>query len=83
MAMLFEYVVYRCLQEIFKRGYYVKYKNELYWYMLHNYELDSSYRSPNIVRTIKSRSLSWVGHVARMGDRRTVFKTLTGKPTGK
>ena len=32
------------------------------------------YRSPNIVRVIKSRRLRWVGHVARI---------LTVKPTGK
>ena len=41
------------------------------------------YRSPNIVRVIKSRILRWVGHVARMEDDRNAFKMLTGKPTGK
>ena len=30
-------------------------------------ELHSLYRSPNIVRVIKSRRLRWAGHVARMG----------------
>ena len=29
-------------------------------------KLYSLYRSPNIVRTIKSRRLRWAGHVARM-----------------
>ena len=28
------------------------------------------YRSPNIVRVIKSRRLRWAGHVARMEDGR-------------
>ena len=41
------------------------------------------YRSPNIVRVIKSRRLRWGGHVARMEEDRSAFKILTGKPTGK
>jgi hypothetical protein len=31
----------------------------------HNEELRSVYRSPNIVRVIKSRRLRWAGHEAR------------------
>ena len=31
---------------------------------------------------IKSRRLRWTGHVARL-EGRSVFKILTGKPTGK
>ena len=41
------------------------------------------YRSPNIVRVIKSRRLRRAGHVARMEEGRSAFKILTGKPTGK
>ena len=41
------------------------------------------YRSPNIVRVIKSRRLRWAGHVARMVEGRSAFKMLTGKPTGR
>ena len=41
------------------------------------------YRSPNIVRVIKSRRLRWAGHVARKEEGRSAFKILTGKPTGK
>ena len=41
------------------------------------------YRSPNIVRVIKSIRLRWAGHVARMEEGRSAFKILTGKPTGK
>ena len=41
------------------------------------------YRSPNTVRVIKSRRLRWAGHVARMEEGWSAFKTLTGKPTGK
>ena len=40
------------------------------------------YRSPNIVRVIKSRRFIWAGHVARMEEGRSAFKILTGKPTG-
>ena len=36
----------------------------------------------NIVRVIKSRRLRWAGHVARLGEGRSSFKILTGKPTG-
>ena len=32
---------------------------------------------------IKSRRLRWAKHVARMEEGRSVFKILTGKPTGK
>ena len=41
------------------------------------------YRSPNIVRVIKSRRLRWAGHVARMEEGRSAFKIFTGKPRGR
>jgi hypothetical protein len=50
---------------------------------LHNEELHILYSSPNIIRQIKSRRLRWVGHVARMGEDRKVYKVLLGKPKGK
>ena len=53
------------------------------WRRLHNEELHGLYRSPNIVRVIKSRKLRWAGHVARIEESRSAFKMLTGKPTGK
>jgi len=52
------------------------------WRKLHNKELNDLYSSPNIVRVIKSRT-RWVGHVARMGERRDVYRALVGKPEGK
>jgi hypothetical protein len=52
------------------------------WRKLHNDELHSLYFSPNIVRIIKSRRMSWAGHVARMGAR-VVFGVLVGRPKGK
>ena len=44
--------------------------------------LHSLYRSPNIVKVIKSRRLRWIGHVAGMEKGRSALKILTGKPTG-
>ena len=53
------------------------------WRRLYNGELHSLYRSPNIVRVIKSRRLKLAGHVARMEEGSSAFKILTGKLTGK
>ena len=39
------------------------------------------YRSPKIVKVIKSRRLRCAGHVARMEEDRGAFKIVTGKPT--
>ena len=50
---------------------------------LHNMELHSLFRSPNIGRVIKYRRLIWAGHVARMEEGRSAFKILIGKSTGK
>jgi hypothetical protein len=36
---------------------------------LHNEELNDMYCSPYIARVIKSRSIRWAGHVARMEGR--------------
>ena len=53
------------------------------WRRFHNEELHSLFRSPNIVRVIKSRRLRWADHVARMEEGTSAFNILTGKPTGK
>jgi hypothetical protein len=52
------------------------------WRKLHNDELHNLYSSLNIVRVIKSR-MRWVGHVARMGEGRGVYRVLIGMPEGK
>jgi len=53
------------------------------WRKLHNEELNDVYCSPNIVRVIKSRRMRWAGHVARVGEKRGVYRVLVGKPEGK
>ena len=49
------------------------------WRKLHSKELYDLYCSPNIVRVIKSRRMRWTGHVARMGERKGVYRILVGK----
>jgi hypothetical protein len=53
------------------------------WRKLHNEELRDLYTSPSIIRIIKSRRMRWVGHVARMGEKRDVYRLLVGKSEGK
>jgi len=53
------------------------------WRKLHNEELNDLYCSPNIVRVIKSRIIRWAGHVARMGEKRSVYRVLVGRTEGK
>jgi len=50
---------------------------------LHNEELKYLYYLPNIVQVIKSRRMRWAGHVALMGQGRSVYRVLVGKPEGK
>ena len=53
------------------------------WRKLQNEDLNHLYCSLNNFRVIKSRRMRWVGHVARMGKRRGVYRVLVGKPEGK
>jgi hypothetical protein len=50
---------------------------------LHNEELRDLYSSPSIITITKSSRMRWAGHVARMGEKRNVFRLLVGKPEGK
>jgi hypothetical protein len=49
---------------------------------LHNEELRDLYSSPIIIRIIKSRTIRWAGHVARMWKKRNAYRLLVGKPEG-
>jgi len=50
---------------------------------LHNEELSDVYSSQNIIRVIISRRMRWAEHVARMVERRGVYRVLVGKREGK
>jgi hypothetical protein len=39
------------------------------WKKLHNEELRDFHSSPSVIRIIKSKTVRWAGHVARMGRR--------------
>jgi hypothetical protein len=53
------------------------------WRKLHNEELHNLYSSPSIIRIIKSRRMRWAGHMARMGEKRNVYRLLVGKQEGR
>jgi hypothetical protein len=53
------------------------------WRKLHNGELHDLYSSPSIIKMVKTRGMRWAGHVARMGEKRNVYRLLVGKPEGR
>ena len=53
------------------------------WRKLNDVELNDLYCSRNIIRVIKSRRISWAGHVACMGETRGAYRVLVGKRDGR
>jgi hypothetical protein len=53
------------------------------WRKLHIEELHNLYSSQSIIRIIKSMRMRWAGHVARMGEKRNLYRLLVGKPEVK
>jgi hypothetical protein len=53
------------------------------WRKPHNEELQDLYSSPSIIAIMKSMRIIWAGHIARMGQKRIVYRLLGGKPEGK
>jgi hypothetical protein len=53
------------------------------WRKLHNEELRDLYSSPSIIRIFKSRNMRWAEQVALMGEKRSSYSSLVGKPEGK
>jgi hypothetical protein len=50
------------------------------WRKLHNEELHNLYSSPNTIKMIKSRRLSWAGHVARIQEKMNAYKRPLRRP---
>jgi hypothetical protein len=50
---------------------------------LHNENFHNLYSSPSKIRIIKSMRMRWVGRVARMGEKRNVYRLLVRKPKGR
>ena len=75
----------RIFENMVLRGMFGLKRDEIIgeWRKRHNEELNDLYSSPNIVRVIKLRRMRWVGHIARMGEERGVYRVLVGKPEGK
>jgi hypothetical protein len=46
----------------------------------HNEELHNLYSLPSIITIIKLRRMRWAGHVARMGEKKNMYRLLVGKP---
>ena len=53
------------------------------WRELHNEELNDLHFSLKFVRVITLRRTKWAVQVARMGERRGVYRVLVRKPEGK
>jgi hypothetical protein len=68
---------------VLRRMFVPRREEETEWRRLHNEELIDLYSSPYIVRVIKSRRMRQAGQVARMGERKGVYRVLVGKPEGK
>jgi hypothetical protein len=53
------------------------------WRKLHNEELRNLFSSPSIIRMLESRKMRWMGHIARKGEKRNVYRLLMGKAKGE
>jgi hypothetical protein len=50
------------------------------WRKWHNEEVRDLYSSLNLIIIIKSRRMRWEDHVARIGEKRNMYRFLVGKP---
>jgi hypothetical protein len=53
------------------------------WRKLYNEEFNDIYSSPNIIQLKKSRRMKWMGHTARILERREGYRILVTKLEGK
>jgi hypothetical protein len=68
---------------VLRRIFGPKWEEDGSWRKLHNDELHGLYSSHNSVTVIKSRRMRWAGHVARMGEGRSVYRVLVWRFEGK
>ena len=68
-------------RKIFRRLYGPKYENGV-WKSRTNRELEEMRKGENIVKWIKGRSLSWLGHLERMEEDRVPKKIFTEELEG-
>jgi hypothetical protein len=52
------------------------------WRKVHNEELHDLCSSPSIIKRTKASRMKWAGHVARLGEKRNVYRLLVGKSEG-
>jgi hypothetical protein len=50
---------------------------------MHNEEIHGLYSSPSVGRVIKAKRMRWAGNVARMGEVRSAYNILVGRPEGR
>ena len=65
-------------KEVIEKNFWPNAENK--WRQKTNEELENLINHENIVRHIKSKRLSWVGHVERMPDERVVKSIYKWKP---
>jgi hypothetical protein len=53
------------------------------WISPNNEELYDLYYLPHIIRLMKSRTMRWVGNLARMDEKRVAYRVLVEKPEEK
>jgi hypothetical protein len=49
------------------------------WRRLHNEQLHNFYASRNVIRVVKSRRTTWMGHVARVEEMGNARNNFVGK----
>jgi hypothetical protein len=69
-------------RKILRKIYGPTYENE-HWRIKINSELESKYKSQDIVSVIKIQRLEWLEHIIRMNKTRTVKKILEEKLGGR
>jgi len=54
-----------------------------FWRIRMNYELKDLIKNADIMRSVNSKRIAWLGHVMRMEGKRIPKRVLEWKPTGR